>query len=76
MSSIAIIAPDGNRVIGLHMDGPLSVLQRAPYGDPRVTREESISVAGDWPFRFDRVLVCGRKRWRSYRPDYLPTKYW
>lgn len=76
MSSIAIIAPDRNRVVGLSLNGPLPELQRAKPGDPRVQRDPSVQTAGDWPFRFDRVIVCYGNRWRTYKPDDLPEIFW
>jgi hypothetical protein len=76
MSSLAIIAPDGNRVVGLTMAAPLAVLQRAPYGHPQVTREESVDTIGDWPFRFDRICAIYGGRYRSFRPDDLPARFW
>lgn len=75
-SAIAIVAPDGNRIVGLSMEGPLADLRKAKPGDPRVTRNPNVDTAGDWPFRFDLIYVATRSRWRSYRPDDLPMKYW
>ena len=75
MSAIAIIAPDGNRVVSLSADLAVTDLTRAKLGDSRVCRQ-IITATGDWPFRFDRVYVCRRSGWRGYRPDDLPAKYW
>lgn len=77
MTSIAIVAPDRNRVIGLSANLPISVLRTTRYDDPRVTRIPSVdTVTGDWPFMFDRIYVPERKRWRGYAPDDLPMEYW
>lgn len=71
VSSIGLIAPDGNRVIGF-----------VGYGTPRqvlrsnnVTRYDA-SMAGDWPFQFDRVYAFRPCGWRGYAPDDLPKKWW
>jgi len=75
-TAIAIIAPDGNRIVGLFADMPIAELARAKNDDPRVTRVASVDRKGDWPFRFGRVYVCRPSGWRGYHPDDLPFKYW
>lgn len=76
MTAIAIVAPDGNRVVGLFGNMPLAELDQANLGDPRVTRVVAIDTRGDWPFRFDRVYVPEGEAWRAYDPDDLPMQYW
>lgn len=78
MASIAVIAPDGNRVVGFtHNTLPLRALLRKQNLRrlPGVIVDDPVSTVGDWPFRFDRVYVCTGRRWRSFRPDDLPMKY-
>lgn len=75
MSAIAIIAPDGNRVVALTADMRPARLARSKFGDARVTRQIILPV-DDWPFQFDRVYVCRRSGWRAFKPDDLPAKYW
>lgn len=75
-TAIAIIAPDGNRVVGLFAELPISKLLHATIDDPRVSRVAFVNCKDDWPFQFTRIYVCGQSRWRGYSPDDLPLKYW
>jgi hypothetical protein len=76
MSKVAIVAPDGNRVISLSGELTIRQLICSKVDDERVTRIPSIDTDGDWPFQFDRIYVPNGNCWRSYSPDYLPMKYW
>lgn len=81
MASIAIIAPDGNRVVGFHADNPAElrrlVRSRSSLrGHPSVTVIESESTKGDWPFRFDLIVAPCGGRWRTFAPDDLPARLW
>ena len=76
MTAIAIIAPDGNRVVGLFADMPLAELETVSLDDKRVMRVASIETVNDWPFHFERIWVSEPNGWRAYEPDDLPMQYW
>jgi hypothetical protein len=83
MASIAIIAPDGNSVVGLsHERLSARALNRmaARVGNlmavPGIRYDNSVCRGLNWPLRFQLVTVIINGRWRTFDPDYLPAEFW
>ncbi len=69
MTKIAIIAPDGNRAIGLSGDHPADELAtRFANGDWSITSKDVLTSIHSWWLEFDQIVVCVDGQWTYLKP--------